>query len=87
MVDLLLMHWTAEVLIQGSQGAEASLTNIAPIPRTIPSSGSGQRWGSSVFIVPADLFVGKDMIGIDFAAVLVDLLTIDARCTGSGFEV
>lgn len=37
--------------------------------------------------MPTDLLVGEDMIGVDFAAVLIDFLAVDARRAGAGFEM
>ncbi|KAL8987176.1 MAG: hypothetical protein Q9177_003594 [Variospora cf. flavescens] len=37
--------------------------------------------------MPADLLVGEDVIGVDFAAVLIDFLAVDARRAGAGFEM
>lgn len=37
--------------------------------------------------MPADLLGGEEVVGVNLAAVLVDLLTVDARRAGAGFEV
>lgn len=34
--------------------------------------------------MPTDLFVGEDVAGVDFPAVLVDLLAVDSGCTAPG---
>lgn len=86
MVDLLSMHRTTEVLIEANQLSEAPLAEITPVPRSIPSSAGRQSRGITV-AVPANLLVGEDVTGIDLAAVLVDLLAVDARWTGAGFEM
>ena len=87
MVDLLPMYRTGKVLIQGNQCTEAALTEIASIPGPIPG-GRGSNCGRArAVIMPADLLVGEDMIGVDFTAVLIDLAAIDTRRAGSGFEM
>ena len=67
MVDLLTMHWTSKMLIQPSEAAKTPLTERTSIPSTIPRGRGGDIGGGIVVVVPADLLVGKDMIGIDFS--------------------
>lgn len=80
------MHRTTEVLVEASQLSEAPLAEITPVPRSIPSSAGRQRGGRAV-AVPADPLVGEDMIGIHLAAILVNLLAVDAGWAGAGFEM
>jgi len=49
-------HLSAQMLIQGSQGPEVSLTEMASIPVSVPYSAYSQKSGDIV-IVPVDLFV------------------------------
>lgn len=86
MVDLLSMHRTTEVLVEASQLSEAPLAEITSVPGSIPSSASRQGCFGRV-TVPADLFVGKEVVWIDLATVLVNLLAIDAGWAGAGLEV
>ena len=37
--------------------------------------------------MPSYLLVGEDMIWVNIAAILVDLLAVDTRCTAAGFQV
>ena len=37
--------------------------------------------------MPADLFVGEDVAGVDFPAVLIDLIAVDSRCTAPGLQM
>ena len=40
-----------------------------------------------VIIVPSDSFVGEDVAGVNFSAVLVYFRAVDAGCAGPGLEV
>lgn len=84
MIDFLPMCGTDEMLIQRAQGSEAVLAEVATVPGPVPSSTCSQCSRSSIIVVPANLLVGEEMVRIDFSAVLVDLLAIDTRCTGTG---
>jgi len=86
MINFLSMHRTTEMLIEAIQLSEAPLAEITPVPSSIPSSAGRQSGGGAV-AVPADLLVGEDVVGIDLAAVLVNLLAVDAGRTGAGFEM
>ena len=68
------------MLIQTSQSRKAVLTEIASIKRSIPRSVCRKvcACGVIAIVVPADLLVGKDVISVDFSAVGIDLLPIDA---------
>lgn len=82
MVDLLPMYRAAEMLVQGAQGTEAGLTKVTAAPISIPGSTRGQILRSGLVFVPPNLLVGEDVVFVDFAAVLVDLLAVDAGSAG-----
>ncbi len=86
MVDFLSMHRTTEVLVEAVQLSKAPLAEITPVPGSIPSSAGRQSGGRAV-AVPADLLVGEDVVRIDLAAVLVNLLAVDAGWAGARFEM
>ena len=41
----------------------------------------------SFVVVPANALVGEDVIRVHFAAVLIDLVAVDAGGAAAGFEV
>ena len=77
------MDRTTEVGIQASETTEALLTKRTTIRRSIPGCTSGHTCRLVLVGIPTNLLVGEYMIRIDFAAVLVDLLTVDAGCAGA----
>ena len=83
MIDFLAMDRTTEVGVQASEITEALLTKRTTIPRSIPGCTSGHTCRFVLVGVPTNLLVGEYMSWIDFAAVLVDLLTVDAGRTGA----
>ncbi|KAL8719456.1 MAG: hypothetical protein Q9225_003545 [Loekoesia sp. 1 TL-2023] len=87
MIDLLTMDRTTEVLVQSPQVREATLTEVASIPTAIPRRFGGQGGRARIIIIPADLLVGEDVVGVDLSTVLIDLLAVDAGGAGTGFEV
>ncbi|KAL8805524.1 MAG: hypothetical protein Q9182_001893 [Xanthomendoza sp. 2 TL-2023] len=86
-IELLTMHRTFEMLIQATQGTEAILTQVTAIRGSVPGGTCGQSRGSLIVIVPANLFVGKDVARINLAAVLIDFRAIDTRGASARLEV
>ena len=83
MIYLLAMDRTTEVGIQACETTEAFLTKRTTIPRSIPGCTSSHTCRFVLICIPTNLLVGEYMIWIDFAAVLVDLLTVDAGVAGA----
>ena len=79
------------MLVQRSQRVKSILAQITTVVGTVPSGTGGYvvggDGGGGLIFMPSDLLVGEDMVGIDFAAVLIDFLPVDAGCAGAGFEV
>ncbi len=86
-VDILPMDRTSKMLIQRGQSTEAILAEVAAVPVAIPSRIGGQRCRGGVIVVPADLLVCEDVIGVNFPTVLVNLLAVDAGGASAGFEM
>ena len=87
-VNLLPVRRTAQMLVQRPQRAEPVLAEVAAVPVAIPGGVCGKGGGIAIIIVvPADLLVGEDVVRIDFAAVAVNFLAVDAGGAGTGFEV
>ena len=89
MVYLLPMDRAAHMLIQRPQSREAFLAKKAAEPIPIPSSAGGERaWIVIVLVtLPAKLLLGKEVGGINLAAVLIDPLTIHAGRAGTALKV
>lgn len=83
MVDLLPVHRAGEVLIQRAQGSEAVLAKVAAVAIAIPCSTSGQSSRSGLILIPSDLLCSEHMVRVDLAAILIDLLAIDAGYAGA----
>ena len=77
------MNRTTEVGVEASEASKAFLAKRTTIPRSVPGCASGHVCRRCLVAVPTDLLVGEHMIWIDFAAVLVDFLAIDAGRTGA----
>ena len=89
-VTLLAMHRAGQMLVQRCQTAEAVLAEVASVPRAVPGRTSGVA--TSIIVrrgrgVPADLFRREEVVRVDLAAIIVDLLAVDAGAAGAGFEV
>lgn len=79
MIDLLSMDRTSKMIIQIKQLPKTTLAQIASIPRSVPSgAGCIISRRCCIVVVPANLLVGEDMIGVDLAAVLIDFGSVDA---------
>lgn len=88
MIDLLLMGRTSQMLVQAVQLPKTLGAKIAAEPVSIPrSTGSICSSFRALVIMPSDLLVGKDMVSIDFAAVLVEFLPIGPGRARSRLEV
>ena len=86
MVDFLLVHRTAEMLVQRTQTREPPHAEIASIAGPIPCCVRGRRSGVIAAMV-RDQLVREDMVTVDLAAVLVDLVTVDPRRAATVFKV
>lgn len=88
MIDLLSMDRARQMLVQCRQIVEATLAQVAAIPISVPgrAGGYGGR-GGGIVLVPANLLVCKDVVGVDLAAVGVDFGAVDAGGAGAAFEV
>ena len=86
MVDLLLMHRTAEMLVEDTQIGEPSWAKVAskamPVPRRIRSRGCGV-----VAAMVLNHLVCEDVVPVDFSAVLVYFAAVDTGRAAAGFEM
>ena len=87
MIALLRMRRARQVAVQALQRAEPRSAEIAAVAITIPSCLCGISSSGRGRIVPADLLVGEDVVGVDLAAIGVDFLAVDAGGAGAGFEM
>ncbi len=87
MVDFLFMHWAAKVLIKALQLGETFVAEVAAVPIAVPCCIGGDSSGRLAAAVPLNLEFREDVVAVNFATVLIDLLTVDARCARSRLEV
>lgn len=77
------------MLVQAVQLPESSGAEITAVVVAVPccTGGNVVLLRSLIRVVPTDLLVGEDVVPVDFAAVLVYFLPIDAGGAGAGFEM
>lgn len=86
-VNILTMCRTAKMLVQGSQGMKPILAKVAAEKGSVPRNVGSQRWRIRCIVVPPDLLVSEDVIGVHLLAVSVDLLPIDSRAARPRFKM
>jgi hypothetical protein len=85
-VQILLVYWALDMIVQSIEGAEFSGTEVAFVSLSVPSPLGGNVFERGI-TREADHRAGDDVVAVELADHVIDFLAVETRGgTLTGFE-